>query len=302
MPRSITIFGAGVIGCEYACIFSALGVKTTIIDARTRIMQFIDQEVADELKKSMEGMGVTFELGRHLQNLSIEGSKVRTTYNGLCLETDMFFFSAGRESCSEHLGLERVGIEVNDRQAIKVNQRFQTTVPNIYAVGDVIGPPALASTSSEQGRFAACHAFGITNISFPEFFPIGVYTIPEMSSVGLTEEELIIQNKSYVVGRARYDQIARGYIRGDSYGLMKILICTESSKFLGVHIVGADAANLIHIGQCCMITGMNIHDFVNSVIFNFPTLAEGYKIAAFNAIAQLEQAEVLKHAVVQTAQ
>ncbi|MDQ3234597.1 MAG: FAD-dependent oxidoreductase, partial [Pseudobdellovibrionaceae bacterium] len=289
LPKSITVFGAGVVGCEYACIFSALGVATTIIDARTRIMQFIDQEVAEELKQSMEGLGVKFELGRQMQKMEVDGPLVRTTYNDLILETDIFFFAAGRESCSDHLGLERVGIEVNDRKAITVNKYFQTTIRSIYAVGDVIGPPALASTSAEQGRLAAAHAFGITDVTFPEFYPIGVYTIPEMSSVGLTEEDLIKSKQPYVVGRARYDQIARGYIRGDSYGLMKIIVCQNTHKIIGVHIVGADAANLIHIGQVGMIAGMTIHQFAHSTIFNFPTLAEGYKIAAFNAMAELEK-------------
>lgn len=289
IPKSLTIFGAGVIGCEYACIFAALGVKTFIVDSRTRIMQFMDQELAEELKKSMEEMGVSFELGRHFQKIELDGPLVRAHYDDIKLETEMFFFAAGRESCTDHLGLERVGIEISDRKAIGVNRFFQTSIPNIYAAGDVIGPPALASTSLEQGRLACSHAFGQTGVKFPEFFPIGVYTIPEMSSVGLGEEDLKRANRPYVVGRARYDQIARGYIRGDSHGLMKVLVCEKTHCILGVHIFGADAANLIHIGQCCMMAGMNIHDFVNSIIFNFPTLAEGYKIAAFSAIAQLDQ-------------
>jgi NAD(P) transhydrogenase len=251
-------------------------------------MQFMDQEIAEELKQSMEGLGVKFELGRQMQKMEVDGPSVRTTYSDLILETDVFFFAAGRESCSDHLGLERVGIEVNDRKAINVNKHFQTSVRNIYAVGDVIGPPALASTSAEQGRLAAAHAFGITDMTFPEFFPIGVYTIPEMSSVGLTEEDLIKSKAPYVVGRARYDQIARGYIRGDSYGLMKIIVCQTTHKLIGVHIVGADAANLIHIGQVAMIAGMTLHQFAHSTIFNFPTLAEGYKIATFHAMAELE--------------
>ena len=288
LPKSITVFGAGVVGCEYACIFSALGVQTTIIDARTRIMQFMDQEIAEELKQSMEGLGVKFELGRHLQKLEVDGPFVRTTYDDLILETDIFFFAAGRESCSDHIGLDRVGIEINDRKAIAVNKYFQTSIRSIYAVGDVIGSPALASTSAEQGRLAAAHAFGIRDVVFPDIYPIGVYTIPEMSSVGLTEEELIRSKEPYVIGRARYDQIARGYIRGDSYGLLKIIVCQNTHKILGVHIVGADAANLVHIGQVAMIAGMTIHQFAHSIIFNFPTLAEGFKIAAVNAMTELE--------------
>lgn len=289
LPKSIVIYGAGVIGCEYACIFRALGIKTSIIDSRGHIMQFMDQEIVEELRKAMEELGVVFHLGHRLERVETSGPRVKAICNDLKVESDLFFFAAGRESCSDHLGLENIGIQVNDRKAIAVNEYFQTSVSNIYAAGDLIGPPALASTSTEQGRLAIMHAFGQSNLRFPKFYPVGVYTIPEMSSVGHSEEELIAAKTSYVVGRARYDQIARGYIRGDSYGLIKILVCTETFRILGVHIVGADAANLIHIGQVCMITEMSLHDFANSIIFNFPTLAEGYKIAAFHALGQLEQ-------------
>ncbi len=289
LPKSMTIWGAGVIACEYACIFRALGVETTIIDSRSHIMQFMDQEIANELKKAMEQLGVVFHLGHDLERLELVGPRVKSYFKGISFETDVFFFAAGRESSSEHMGLDRLGIHTNERKTILVNPNFQTCVPNIYAVGDVIGPPALASTSAEQGRVAVAHAFGDKNVRFPEFYPLGVYTIPEMSSVGVTEEELIKQDRSYVVGRARYDQIARGYIRGDSYGMIKMLICADTQKILGLHIVGGDAANLIHIGQVAMITKMSIHEFAENIIFNFPTLAEGYKIAAFDAISQLEK-------------
>lgn len=293
LPRSIAIYGGGVISCEYACIFAALGIKTTVVDSRPRIMQYIDQELAEELMKSMQDMGVRFELGRELVRLETQGPSVRAHYQGLSLETEVFLFAAGREPCSQHLGLERIGVDLSERKMIGVNRFFQTNVANIYAAGDVIGPPALASVSAEQGRLACRHAFGCPDVRFPEFYPLGVYTIPELSSVGLSEQELQASGTPYVVGRARYDQIARGYIRGDSHGLMKLLVSRENGRILGVHIFGADAANLIHIGQCCMITGLSIYDFVNSIIFNFPTLAEGYKIAAFNAIAQLEGSESL---------
>lgn len=289
LPKSMTIWGAGVIACEYACIYSALGVATTIVDSRNQIMQFMDQEIADELKKAMEQLGVHFRLGFDLEKIEIEGPQVRATFKGLQLSSDVFFFAAGRESCSEKMGLEKLGIDTNERRTILVNSNFQTAVPNIYAAGDVIGPPALASTSAEQGRIAVAHAFGDMTVKFPQYYPVGVYTIPEMSSVGSTEEELMKADQNYVVGRARYDQIARGYIRGDSYGLMKIMICADSLKILGVHIVGHDAANLVHIGQVAMITKMTIYEFAENVIFNFPTLAEGYKIAAFDAITQIEK-------------
>lgn len=289
LPKSMTIWGAGVIACEYACIFSALGVKTTIIDSRSTIMQFMDQEIAGELKKAMEQLGVVFNLGHDLERVESTGASVKSYFKGLSCDTDVFFFAAGRESCSENMGLEKLGIQTNDRKTVLVNDRFQTAVPNIYAAGDLIGPPALASTSAEQGRIAVCHAFGDETVRFPQYYPLGVYTIPEMSSVGQTEEELMKTDAPYVVGRARYDQIARGYIRGDSYGLIKILICADTQKILGVHIVGHDAANLVHIGQVAMITKMSIYEFAENVIFNFPTLAEGYKIAAFDAISQLEK-------------
>ncbi|MBC7531923.1 MAG: Si-specific NAD(P)(+) transhydrogenase [Oligoflexus sp.] len=290
LPKSMTIWGAGVIACEYACIFRALGVETTILDSRSTIMQFMDQEIANELKKAMEQLGVVFKLGHDLEKIEVNGPRVSATFKGqMVCESDLFFFAAGRESCSENMGLEKLGIPTNDRRTILVNQNFQTAVPNIYAAGDVIGPPALASTSAEQGRVAVCHAFGDETARFPQYYPLGVYTIPEMSSVGQTEEELMKADAPYVVGRARYDQIARGYIRGDSYGLIKILICADTQKILGVHIVGHDAANLVHIGQVAMITKMKIYEFAENVIFNFPTLAEGYKIAAFDAILQLEK-------------
>jgi NAD(P) transhydrogenase len=289
LPHSMTIWGAGVIACEYACIFSALGVQTTIVDSRGIIMQFMDQEIASELKKAMEQLGVRFMLGHELERLEVQGPLVKASFTGLQLTSDVFFFAAGRESCSEQMGLEKLGIQTNDRKTILVNPSFQTAVPNIYAAGDVIGPPALASTSAEQGRIAVAHAFGDTEARFPQYYPLGVYTIPEMSSVGATEEELMKAGKNYVVGRARYDQIARGYIRGDSYGLIKVLVCADSLKILGVHIVGHDAANLVHIGQVAMITQMTLYDFSENVIFNFPTLAEGYKIAAFDAMTQIEK-------------
>ncbi len=287
IPNSILVFGAGVIGCEYACIFSALGAKTTIVDARQRIMQASDREISEELKSSMENMGVSFKLGYELDQIYFKGPQVICDFKQETIVSDLFFFSAGRESSSNHIGLEKVGVKTNTRGAITVNRHFQTEIENIYAVGDVIGPPALACTSAEQGRIAACHAFGKSVCGFPSIFPMGVYTIPEMSSVGKTEEELQEEGASYVVGKAHYDEIARGYIRGDHFGLLKIIVCKKTQKILGIHIVGADAANLVHIGQCFMMTGFPIQRIVEEVIFNYPTLAEAYKIAAAQALKEL---------------
>lgn len=291
LPSSVLVFGAGVIGCEYACIFSALGVKTTIVDARQRIMQFVDREVADELKSSMESLGVEFRLGYHLDQLEVTGPGVICHAGDTKIESDIFFFAAGRESCTRDLGLNRVGIETSNRGAIQVNEFFQTSVPSIYAAGDVIGPPALASTSREQGRLAMQHAFDGSLRTFPKFFPVGVYTIPEMSSVGQSEEELKKEGIDYVVGRANYDELARGYIRGDHHGLLKIIVEKSSHKVLGVHVIGADAANLVHIGQAWMMADVRLDEALNGTVFNYPTLAEAYQIAAFNALNKILEAE-----------
>lgn len=288
IPNEMIIFGAGVIGCEFACIFAALGVKITLVDARSRIMQTMDKEIASELQSTMEHLGVRFILDSNFLSLSFDGPRVKATTTKGQLETDLVFFAAGRVSNTERLGLKQIGIDLNDRGAIKVNKYFQTTVPNIYAAGDVIGAPALAATSIMQGRHAVAHAFGVDVGQFPSVFPVGVYTIPELSSVGATEEELQEKNIDYVVGRATYAEVARGYIRGDHHGLLKLLVCRKTQKILGVHIVGEDACNLVHIGQAFMLNeGARAQDLVNSMIFNYPTLAEAYKIAAFNALNKI---------------
>jgi len=286
VPSSMVIYGAGVVGCEYACIFAALGVQVTIIDSRSRILQYLDLEVANELKKSMEDMGVTFVLGKTLQKVKIKGPQVVVEADDYHVSAEVCFYAAGRMSTTEKIGLERLGIVVNDRGAIEVNAHFQTSIANIYAAGDAIGPPALAATSTQQGRYVACHAFGNSIGAFPALYPIGVYTIPELSMIGKTEEELKQDNVDYVVGRANYSEIARGYIRGDHFGLLKLLISRKTHEILGIHIVGSDACNLIHIGLAYMTKGGHVQDFVN-LIFNYPTLAEGFRIAAFNGLNQL---------------
>lgn len=290
-PQSLLVFGAGVIGCEYACIFGALGVPTTIVDARAQIMQTVDKEVAEALKRSMEELGIVFKLGQKLEKLTVHGTHVHAKLTQDEMNTDVFFYAAGRESRTQTLGLERLNIETDARGTIQVNQCFQTFVSNIYAAGDVIGPPALASTSTEQGRIAVGHMFEKTSREFPKIFPIGIYTIPELSSVGKSEEELNREGVDYVAGRATFDEIARGYIRGDHHGLLKILVCRNTQRLLGLHIVGPDAANLIHIGQVAMLKEMRVDEMVNSIIFNYPTLAEAYRIAAFNALNQIYGAQ-----------
>jgi NAD(P) transhydrogenase len=286
VPKSIVIYGAGVIGCEYACIFSALGVETILADSRDRLMQQIDFEAVKQLEKSMIDMGVIFKLGQDIKAITPKGPRVSVQLSQEIMETDVLFFAAGRISNAENLGLEKLKIEVSDRGVIKVNDAFQTSLPHIYAAGDVVGPPALAATSTQQGRFCALHAFAEIKSEFPKYFPIGVYTIPELSSVGPSEEQLKEMGVDYVVGRAGYGELARGYIRGDHHGLLKLLIDRKTHKILGIHIVGEGAANLVHIGLAFMMKDGVANDLIN-MIFNYPTLAEAYRIAAFNALNKI---------------
>ena len=290
VPKSMVIYGAGVVGCEYACIFSALGVTTTVVDSRPRILPYLDTEIGEELQKSMESIGVRFELGKPLTSIRVDGPRVLTVAGDKTLASELLFYAAGRISCTDRIGLERLGIKRNDRGSIVVNENFQTCVSNIYAAGDAIGPPALAATSSQQGRHVACHAFGVNIGCFPEDFPVGVYTIPELSMVGKTEDALVreglVEGRDFIIGRSHYYEIARGYIRGDSHGLLKIIVCASTHKILGIHIVGADACNLIHIGLAIKTYGGRVQDILK-LVFNYPTLAEGFRIAAFNALNKM---------------
>lgn len=287
IPKQMVIYGGGVIGCEYACIFQVLGTEVTLVDSRDRIMDYLDNQIVDELRKAMESLGVKIALGRELLEARTRGSRVHVLLSGAqSIETDVLFFSAGRIPNTDRLGLEKRSIQLTSRGHVVVNQDFQTDIPHIYAAGDVIGPPALASTASEQGRHAACHMFGVATRRFPDVFPIGVYTIPEMSSVGKSEQQLLKEGVEYVTGIAHYREIARGNIRGDRHGMLKILVCRLSQRLLGIHVVGEDACNLVHIGMAFMQTGSIAQDLV-SMIFNFPTLAEGYRIAAFNALNKI---------------
>ncbi len=285
-PNRIIIYGAGIIGCEYACIFAALGVETLLADSRPHIMPGIDREIATELRDSMQAMGVQFLLARELHTIEPDDTTVAVTLGEETHVTDVFFFAAGRTANSDHINAAAVGVECDERGMIVVNADFQSSVPSIYAAGDVIGVPALAATSSYQGRVAASNAFGLHGLRFPHNYPIGVYTIPELSSVGVTEEQLRAAGREYVVGRAGYREIARGYIRGDSHGKLKLLVCKRTYKLLGVHIVGEGACELIHIGMIFMEKNCTAQDLLH-VVYNYPTLAEGYKIAAFNALNKI---------------
>ncbi|MFN8489460.1 MAG: Si-specific NAD(P)(+) transhydrogenase [Caldilineaceae bacterium] len=292
LPRSLTVVGAGVIGIEYACIFAALGVRVTVIDKRNRLLTFIDAEIIDALVYHMRSSRVMLRLGEEVKGFEVvedklHGKRVHTHLaSGKQIITEAALHSIGRTGATDKLNLPAAGLITDDRGRLKVNSCYQTEVPHIYGVGDVIGFPSLASTSMEQGRLAACHAFGVETMSVPALFPYGIYTIPEISTVGRNEEELTAQGIPYEVGKAQYREIARGQIIGDSTGLLKLIFHTETRELLGVHIIGEGASELIHIGQAVMAFGGKVDYFVNTV-FNYPTLAECYKTAAFDGINRL---------------
>jgi NAD(P) transhydrogenase len=291
LPRSLAVVGAGVIGLEYACIFAALGVRVTLIDERAQLLPFVDREIIEALIYHLRMNRATLHLGEKVAAVESfqdeHGSHVRLNLaSGKHVTADKALYSVGRRGATDELNLEAAGVTPDARGRLSVNGHYQTTVPHIYAVGDVIGFPSLASTSMEQGRLAACHAFGVPSHSLPELFPYGIFTVPGMSMVGKTEEQLTQEGVPYEVGRAQYREIARGQILGDRTGLLKLIFHCESRQLLGVHIIGAEAAELVHIGQAVLAHGGKIDYFVDTV-FNYPTLAECYKTAAFDGINRL---------------
>ena len=285
VPRSLTVVGAGVIGIEYATIFSALDVPVTIIEPRENFLEFIDREIIDEFMHDLRKRGIQFRLGARVERVELDaqGYAVSFLSDGRRVRTEMLLYAAGRVGATRDLGLETCGIEADNRGRLKVDPKtFQTSVPHIYATGDVIGFPSLASTSMEQGRIAACHAFGAPMPSAPEYFPYGIYAVPEISTVGLTEAEAREKGIGFEVGIARFRETSRGHIMGLESGMMKLLFSLADRKLLGAHIVGEGATELIHIGQAVLNLGGTIDYFVENA-FNYPTLAEGYKIAALDA-------------------
>ena len=291
MPRRLAVIGGGVIGCEYATMFAALGVRVTLIDARDRLLPFVDGEVIHSLVYQMQQNRVTMRLGEAVKEVNINPDfrqrPVRILLDsGKRIFVDKALYCVGRQGATEGLGLEAAGVAVDSRGRITVDGNYQTSQPHIYAVGDVIGFPSLASTSMEQGRIAASHAFGQKFDHMPELFPYGIYTIPEISTVGRNEEELTKAGVPYEVGKAYYREIARGQILGDSTGFLKLLFHAETRQLLGVHIIGEGASELVHIGQALLAYGGTIDYFLNTV-FNYPTLAEAYKTAAYDGLNRL---------------
>jgi len=288
IPRSLAVVGAGVIGCEYASTFATLGVRVTLIDARPRLLPFVDSEIVETLEYHLRNQRVILRLGETVQRIEMaEDCSVRMhTASGKQIPSECVLYCAGREGATSLLDLPAVELAADSRGRVTVNEFYQTAVPYIYAVGDLTGFPSLASTSMEQGRLAACHAFGAPLSSTPDHFPYGIFTIPEISMVGKTEEELTAAGVPYEVGKALYKEIARGLIIGDTTGMLKLIFHMHTRELLGVHIIGEGAAELIHVGQAVLANRGTIDYFINTV-FNYPTLAEAYKVAAFDGVNRL---------------
>jgi len=287
LPASLTVLGGGVIACEYASIFAHLGVQVTMIDRADRPLKFMDEELVEKLVRDFEGTGGRFLGTRTIASVEWDGaSKVITRLStGEVIESDKMLVALGRAAAVEGLDLPAAGLRPNARGLLEVDAHCRTSVTHIYAIGDVIGPPSLAATAMEQGRRAACHALGLPPGSAAEMIPIGIYTIPEMASVGLSEDDAAkrFRGTPVLVGRGRFDEVARGQISGVQGGLLKLVADPSGTKLLGVHIVGEGATELIHLGQMALLSGTGIDAFIEN-IFNFPTLAEAYRVAALDIL------------------
>ena len=285
MPKSIIVIGGGVIGLEYATIFSTLEIPVTVVEARERILEFIDRDIVADFVHQLSEKGISLRLGRTISEISLndQGHPHIVLDDGRQLRSEMLLFTAGRVGAVDNLGLGKVGIECDSRGRLVVDKdSLQTTQPNIYAAGDIIGFPALASTSMEQGRQAACHAFGVATSNAGNSFPLGIYSIPEIASIGLSEDDARTQGFQVEIGIARFQETSRGHILGNCKGMLKCIFDLHERTLLGVHIVGEGATELIHIGQAVINLKGGI-DYLSDNVFNFPTLAEAYKVAALDA-------------------
>ena len=283
IPRTMTVVGAGVIGVEYACMMAALGVKVTLVEQRSQILEFADGEIVDALCYHMRGMGIVFRLGEEVERVDRRetGGAVSVLKSRKEILSEAVLYAVGRQGNTAGLNLEAAGLSADPRGRIPVDERFRTNVPHIYAAGDLIGFPSLASASMEQGRAAACYALGRSVQRLAELLPYGIYTIPEISFVGRSEAELTSAGVPYEVGVARYREIARGQILGDDIGMLKLIFHAQSRKLLGVHIIGEGATEIVHIGQAVMAHAGGLEFFMDNA-FNYPTLAEAYKVAALD--------------------
>jgi NAD(P) transhydrogenase len=299
IPRTMTVVGAGVVGIEYASIFAALGTRVTAVEKRERLLDFIDVEIADALLYHLRDLRLVPRFGESVRAVErlADGTAMTHLDSGKQIPSETVLYAAGRQGATAELDLTAAGLEADGRGHIAVGDNYQTAVEHIYAVGDVVGWPSLAASSLEEGRIAALDAFTGEHHSLPDLIPIGIYTIPEISTVGQSEEALTEAATPYVVGVARYRELARGQIAGDVQGLLKILVDPASRRLLGVHVFGTSATELVHVGQMVMSTGGTLDNLVDSV-FNYPTFAEGYKVAALDAGNRLNE---LKGAAAQAA-
>ena len=291
MPKTMAVVGAGVIGCEYACIFAGIGVRVTVVDKRHRVLPFVDGEIIETLSYHLRQKRATLRLGEEVTGVepSEDGPRpgVRVHLaSGKQIAAEKVLYAAGRVGATASLNVDAAGITTDAKGRLQVNEHYQTEAPHVYAVGDVIGFPSLASTSMEQGRYAALHAFGKRAEHVPALFPFAIYTIPEISMVGRTEEELTEAGVPYEVGKAYYREIARSHILGVTSGLLKLLFHLETRELLGVHIIGEGASEIVHIGQAVLAFHGTVDYFVETV-FNYPTLAECYKTAALDGLNRL---------------
>lgn len=292
LPRTMLIIGGGVIGSEYACIFAALGVKVVLVDGRDRLLGFLDAEISTVLQNAMRGMGIELLLGDQVESLS-SGEKIEAILkNAGTRSFDAVLAAAGRQGNTSDMGLEKIGLQPDKRGLLKVNEHYQTALPHIYAAGDVIGFPALASTSMEQGRIAMCHAFDLRyKTDLARILPLGIYTIPECSSAGESEESLREKKIPYVVGRTSYSQNSRGFIIGEDDGFLKLLFGADDMRLLGIHVLGEEATDLVHIGLTALLLGQTASIFIDTC-YNYPTLSEMYKYAAYDAMGRKQRGEI----------
>ena len=288
IPRELIVVGAGVIGLEYASMLTALNVKVTLIDQRVNPLEFVDQEILDTLYYHMRRNGAVFRFGEKVVKVEIdERDRVSALLeSGKRVHGDALLYTVGRQANTDLLNIEAAGLVADERGRVAVNDKFQTRIPHIYAAGDVIGFPSLAATAMEQGRLSSCHMFGQPCASRPDLFPFGIYTIPEISMVGKTEQQLTADKIPYEFGVAKYEELARAQMIGDETGMLKLLFNPETKQILGVHVIGERAAEILHIGQAVLAMGGTI-EYFRDTVFNYPTLAEAFKVAALDGLNKL---------------
>jgi NAD(P) transhydrogenase len=288
VPKTLIVVGGGVIGVEYTCMFAILGVRVILVEKRPRLLEFADSEIVEALSYHLRDHRVTMRMGEEVESVeeAAGGGVIANLQSKKKISGDALLYAVGRQGNVDELNLQAAGITSDSRGRIQVDAEYRTSQPHIYAAGDVIGFPSLASVSMEQGRLAAAHAFGLVMHSNPAYYPYGIYTIPEISFIGKTEEQLTDEDVPYEVGVAYYREIARGQIRGDTTGRLKLIFHRETKELLGVHVIGEGASELLHIGQAVLILKGTVEYFVDTV-FNYPTLAEAYKAAAFNGLNKL---------------